>query len=391
MSWWPLDGNGGYVGGTDRVRMGGVTPVANAGGTFGAINARLNAAATHNTGATAILQPYDLMTMNRAAAGTYTLMSGATPISTVAVASAALESANFTLLANQAISSFTSTAHIGFFLLGAALTELQQMQLRYAVRRYLLAVKTISDTSVSLTNGSSFFSLIGDSSKTFQTHNASKPWSFLKDGSRLRFDVRDGDYWPGDGAQDKNRSEIYSSSLWGYSADVWIACSVVLPPECDVTPALIFLLGLQLHAVDTLTASPPWAMIFAENDATTEYLRLQRLWDTTTANPPVFNREILFADPRSPVQRGKSFNAVYRCRFKQDNTGIYQAWLNGVQVVNLTNTNFGYAGDVSGGAYLKGGVYRGKTTVRTVLEIQNLRMSASSLANYIAAPLPLLS
>jgi hypothetical protein len=99
---------------------------------------------------------------------------------------------------------------------------------------------------------------------------------------------------------------------------------------------------------------------------------------------------MLYQDTQTPVLRDKIFNIVMRLRYKQDGTGVYQVWINGVQVVDKTNTNLGYAADVSAGAYPKFGIYRGLSTITSVAEFWNYELSATSLASRITNPLPII-
>lgn len=388
VSYWPLGtGNGNFLGGTNSLRLGGITPATSAGGTFGTFNRRLNDGTT--AGTTNALQPYDLITLNRNNSANRQVWVGGVLVANDTAASTTVDNATFNLLNNNNIANTSNTGKLGPFRAGKALTDAQQIQVRHAFRNYLIGMGIISSTSVSLTDSSTTFGMGG---ATWQTQNASKSWSFLKDGNKVRFDIRSGDYWSGDVSQDRQRSELYSSSTWGYSADVWISFTLMLPTECDVITSDVFNLVTQMHAADALTgASPPW-LISLNNLGETplgEVMTPLTIYDTVANNPPVQHYDYLYFGDR-PLRRGFPYAIVSRVRMKQDGTGIHQCWINGTQVINRTDLNIGYAADVSAGAYPKMGPYRSNVSgIRTVVEIYNYEISASSLSGRVTAPLPI--
>ncbi len=393
VSWWPLSGDAAtsYIGGVGNIRLPGIVPTANAGGIFGAGSARLSSITTRATGSV-MVQPYDLHTLSRSDAAFYTHMLGGVGIATWPDVSSAFENANFAMLGNPAIGNLVSTAPMAFFALGAALTKAQHIQLRSAVREYLMTSGLISDTSVRLTNNSSGFSMIDDVTKTAVTNNASQPHSFVKDGNYCRMVVKAGDQWPNDpqSPPDRQRSELYFAYLWGAAAaDVWGSVRMRVPSDCEQLTPNLFGLPIQAHAVDTvLNASPPWSLIFGDNAASpSEQEQIKILWDTVANNPPAFNAASLYQSG-APAPRDRLLDYVWRLRLKQDGTAICQVWRNKVQVVNRADINMGYAVDATG-VYFKLGFYRGLSTITSAIEFWNFELSASTLLDRVANPLPI--
>jgi len=78
--------------------------------------------------------------------------------------------------------------------------------------------------------------------------------------------------------------------------------------------------------------------------------------------------------PLGSFERNRWFDFVFHVRWAPDATGFVELWLNGEQVVPLTNTPTLYFGQ---GVYLKQGFYRAESNVTSVLYHDGMRRGQS--------------
>ena len=102
--------------------------------------------------------------------------------------SAPLENANMTLIGSPSVGQYSAQS-FSVFHFGSGLTALEVSNLRWALKTLMVGLNGNANLAQSLYTGGVFTS----NAKAQDIHNASKPWSLVREASKLRFEVRNGE------------------------------------------------------------------------------------------------------------------------------------------------------------------------------------------------------
>lgn len=185
-----------------------------------------------------------------------------------------------------------------------------------------------------------------------------------------RFEVRDGDFRPG---EDRNRSELSGSpKKWPTGTDLWVSWSfmhetgVALVDEWNN-------LG-QWHA----GSGSPVVTIQVTDD---------RLLRILTRSGSSSNADQVTRYEDSGFQRGRWYPIVQHLKFNAYGNASVQVWIDGVLRVDVVNQSVGYTDSTYN--YFKFGIYRRASAVTQAVQYANMEIGTESLAYRIADPLPI--
>lgn len=219
----------------------------------------------------------------------------------------------------------------------------------------------------------------------YETQNAGQPWSLRKQGSYLRFEVRNGDIWLRGNSQ---RSEVRNYSTYPFNTDIWISMAIRINggvPQVDGNALHYFVIG-QMHSTsnanpgDIAALSPPWSQRIDQNGNFVVEAR------TSTANPITANPVPDTLYTLTDLPRDTWVRMVHRIVFSNSGGGHLQSWRDGSQIYD-EDAAIGYNQPDAG--YFKYGIYRWPTTPTGIVEYANVEVGTADLSSRVTSPLPL--
>lgn len=211
--------------------------------------------------------------------------------------------------------------------------------------------------------------------RTHTAHNVSESYSTVAsrglDKNKFDFEVREGDFWVGDGTA-KNRSEIRLTNQQ-FSDVIWQAQAFKIGQFAN--DASFFYLG-QWHGGDnTQDRSPYLALKLAGNLLRFEY-RYATTYPETSAG--------LSAYSLPDIQRDQWHFLVMQ-HFVHPTDGFVRGWLNGVLVADYAGP-LGYWDEETAG-YWKAGIYREASDITAAVSHANIEVGTTDLTARISTPL----
>lgn len=342
--------------------------------TSGLIGGRINDGTTLSGPACGDIQ--DVLSWNRSAAGALSRWRGGVKYSTDTTAATALDASPWTFCGNDGIGQY-SDARLGFISWGSSLTDVQIMALRQGIKTLMLALGspiTFARTAVDSVNIGTLIPGLG----VWNTQNASKAWSYTRDGQNHRFELRDGDLW-----NSTERSEIVNSTNFLNNVDTWLSYAF----KWSGTQSGIWHVQGQFHGPDTgpTAGYSPAIALDVDNNGV---LSLEINYNTGAG------QQFTNTPTGITMVAGQWYNIVlnFKASAATPNTSYAYLYVNGTLVLSkTTNVNIGFSNDAGAGFYPKFGVYRDATTGTTteIWEFQNMEISTSSLLSRVATPLPI--
>lgn len=298
-------------------------------------------------------------------------------IGSVAVASTALTSATFCVGRSDTLYGAGGVSTYAF---GGHLTAQERAAEIAAFRTYLL--RSVSE---GFTIGGSPITFSG---RTFNVQSAVQPWSIQRAAfkpSLFRFETRQGDFWAGDTANDRTRSELQCQTKEPFDTSIWVSFAVRLQANPGILSDSL-VIG-QFHATEDAGdySGFPAFELNLHQDGLYIYTASVAAASQATSYPRVERAAAI------PFPLNTFHNFVIRIKFNFSGAAELQVWMNGVSVVNISGVSIGM--NDTQGPYWKHGLYwRPETAEQTVVSyMDNFEIGTTDLSARIATPLATVS
>lgn len=169
----------------------------------------------------------------------------------------------------------------------------------------------------------------------------------------VRCETRDGELWTGAlGGNDSERCELDSINRYPKGSDLWFASSIKVEeglPQLSNAPGfppgpLAWCALMQIHS-DGTESAVPWQLSFVGDTLSIKTQRVPNQTETVHWTMPVAN-----------FVHGHVYDIVARIKITGTNSSSMTAWVDGIQVCNVTNLAIG---GPDANNYVKCGIYRG--------------------------------
>lgn len=201
----------------------------------------------------------------------------------------------------------------------------------------------------------------------YRAHNSGARWAIAANGDELRFEVRPGDFWRGDGSA-KERSELYYPQKFTLRQSFDLTYSLMIEPGPPNTASWLTLTQL-MSTFDPLEPghSPPFAL-----ELRGERMRVVSRDSAARMSSPANTNYRFHYQDAQPLSRGRWYAMRIQVRFDPGQGGLLKLWRDGRQLVDYRGP-IGFEDLV--GPYLKLGVYRDTgPRERFVVRFRDVRM-----------------
>jgi hypothetical protein len=225
------------------------------------------------------------------------------------------------------------------------------------------------------------------SNEKFEVQNAGQVWSArkaLNKNNMFQFETRTNDYWSGDAAQDRNRSEFKGLTNWSFGVDIWKSFSFKVLSG-DPASRSYWVIS-QMKGVEEAgePSSSPFLGIYIDASGYLKFTTRTTSQAIHTVNPSPTDRYVW-----TGLTPGQWAQIVFRCKYGWSNDAELQIWINGTEVLNLTGVSIGY--NDATGPYWKFGSYSGAAMLAgaspLIVQHANMEVSTTSLLSRVTTPL----
>lgn len=193
----------------------------------------------------------------------------------------------------------------------------------------------------------------------------------IKGPREVIFTVRSGDVWDKEMASNPSeRSELKQHYKWPMGSDMYFAYDIEFLEGMPSASTWV-VLG-QIHQSpnpeDYPKVSPPFAVYILDHDRLSVSIRSSQQFPIES-NPTA--KELLSIPG---INSGQTYRLAFRVRYRSDEDGAVDGWLNGKQRIRYRGP-VGYPART--GPYLKFGIYRGRAADTLRIAYRNVRFGDS--------------